>query len=403
MALAMIFAVLSIITSYFLLDPFSTSAIHGLPFEPEGIALPAEVDVPADSQDRLALGKRIYEGEFFGPESIAFDPQGRGPYISISDGRIVRRNSKDTGWETFTTASPSWNAEQCGYKIAPSDSSSAPKIIAAPNLPMEHVCGRPLGMRFHPVTGELFFCDAYFGLHRVGPQGGKAQLILDAVDGERMMFSNDVEIDAQDENGTLYFTDTSPRHRRRDFLVAFLEAKGEGRLMKHDLATGETRILVRGLRFANGVALSRNKDFLVFCETVVHSCSRYWLKGTKAGQSELFVNLPGTPDNVRLNPRGRFWIGLHSHRPTRCQFLATRPRIRHELLKLPFPAKLWYLFCVGLPRGLIVEVDEDGRITDLLEDAKGKVVRAVSEVEEHGGKLWMGSVIMPFVATVDYS
>ena len=49
-----------------------------------------------------------------------------------------------------------------------------------------------------------------------------------------------------------------------------------------------------------------------------------------------------------------------------------------------------------------MEVDEEGKITELLEDVKGKVVRAISEVEEHGGKLWIGSVIMPFVAVVDY-
>lgn len=34
----------------------------------------------------------------------------------------------------------------------------------------------------------------------------------------------------------------------------------------------------------------------------------------------------------------------------------------------------------------------------MLEDRQGKVVKAVSEVEERDGKLWIGSVLMPFVA-----
>jgi hypothetical protein len=33
-----------------------------------------------------------------------------------------------------------------------------------------------------------------------------------------------------------------------------------------------------------------------------------------------------------------------------------------------------------------------------LEDSEGKVVKAVSEVEEKDGKLWIGSVMMPFIA-----
>ena len=406
-SLSIIFAVISIVIGYLLLDPLNTSAIYGLPFDPEGTELPDEPSVAADSEDRLAKGLRKYEGEIFGPESIAFDPQGRGPYISLSDGRVIRRNADDTAWEDFATASPNWTAEMCGYRTtsqAGGESVTAPpsRILAAPNLTVEHICGRPLGLRFHPITGELFFCDAYYGLHKVGLDGGKAQLLVDSVDGQKLLFTNDVDIDADNELGTLYFTDTSPRHRRRDFVVAFLEGRAEGRLMKYDLRTGESSVLVRGLRFANGVALSKNRDFIVYCETSLNSCSRYWLKGEKAGTKELFVSLPGVPDNVRLNPRGRFWVGLHAHRSSRCQFLANRPQLRHVLLKMPFSAKLWYLFCMGLPHGLLVEVDEEGKITDLLEDVKGKVVRAISEVEEHGGKLWIGSVIMPFVAVVDY-
>lgn len=39
--------------------------------------------------------------------------------------------------------------------------------------------------------------------------------------------------------------------------------------MSHDLKTGETKVLVEGLRFSNGVALSKNRDFVAFCETVM--------------------------------------------------------------------------------------------------------------------------------------
>ena len=73
------------------------------------------------------------------------------------------------------------------------------------------------------------------------------------------------------------------------------------------------------------------------------------------------------------------------------------------MMRLPVSVKLWYTFFIGLPHGLVVEVDEEGRVTDVLEDRRGQVVRAVSEVEEHGGKLWFGSVILPQVAVMDYA
>ncbi|CAI5975597.1 unnamed protein product [Closterium sp. NIES-65] len=74
--------------------------------------------------------------------------------------------------------------------------------------PLNHICGRPLGLRFHPVTGELFFADAYFGVFKVGRQGGLAQPVVTRVDGRPLLFANDLDIAASDENGTLYFTDT---------------------------------------------------------------------------------------------------------------------------------------------------------------------------------------------------
>ena len=38
---------------------------------------------------------------------------------------------------------------------------------------------------------------------------------------------------------------------------------------------------------------------------------RYYLKGPKAGQSDIFAeNLPGYADNIKLNSCGNFYVGL---------------------------------------------------------------------------------------------
>ena len=84
--------------------------------------------------------------------------------------------------------------------------------VPGPNLPLEHVCGRPLGLRFHPKTGDLYICDAYFGLMVVGPEGGLAKVLANQAEGLPFTFTNDLDIGADD---TIYFTVTSTKYHRR--------------------------------------------------------------------------------------------------------------------------------------------------------------------------------------------
>ena len=49
----------------------------------------------------------------------------------------------------------------------------------APEL--EHVCGRPLGLRFDKKSGDLYIADAYLGLQVVGPIGGLATQVITEV------------------------------------------------------------------------------------------------------------------------------------------------------------------------------------------------------------------------------
>lgn len=109
--------------------------------------------------------------------------------------------------------------------------------------------------------------------------------------------------------------------------------------------------------------------------------------------------LPGFPDNVRTNEDGDFWVAIHCRRSLYTYFCALHPKIRTFLLKLPIPAKIQYLSHIGgRLHGIIVKYSSEGKLLQILEDSSGKVVKAVSEVEERDGKLWIGSVLMPFVA-----
>jgi sugar lactone lactonase YvrE len=52
-------------------------------------------------------------------------------------------------------------------------------------------------------------------------------------------------------------------------------------LLEYDPATRETRCLVNGLYFANGVSLAADGTYLVYAETFTNSVAKLWLLGDK--------------------------------------------------------------------------------------------------------------------------
>ena len=50
---------------------------------------------------------------------------------------------------------------------------------------------------------------------------------------------------------------------------------------------------------ANGIVVEPGGESLLVAETGAYRIQRYWLKGDRAGQTEVFAeNLPGFPDNI---------------------------------------------------------------------------------------------------------
>lgn len=74
------------------LDPFKHSAVSEFPdFVSLKIDMPDWSLVPTDKDHENLLQKSEVKflNEIQGPESIAFDPLGRGPYTGVADGRIL--------------------------------------------------------------------------------------------------------------------------------------------------------------------------------------------------------------------------------------------------------------------------------------------------------------------------
>ncbi|KAJ7284217.1 hypothetical protein O6H91_08G070900 [Diphasiastrum complanatum] len=366
-------------------DPLRLSPIAQFPeFEAHYVELPLQSQLqgfPRDSDSKLQAAELKFVGEVHGPESIAFDALGRGPYTGLSDGRILRWDGATKGWTEFAFTSPNWTEACKGERDG---------------LGREHICGRPLGLRFNKTSGELFIADAYFGLLVVGPDGGQATTLSTEAEGIPFKFTNDLDLD---DEGNVFFTDTSSKYPRRSFFISVLAGENSGRLLKYNRVTNHTSVLLHGLKFPNGVSVNRDGSFLIVAEGTTARLLRYWLKGPKSKAAETFALLPGYPDNVRMNEQGDFWVALHCRFSSRMLFFNTRPNLRKFLLNLPIPMRYIYSFFLGQPQGIALKINaSSGQLLELLEDQTGKVVKMVSEVQEREGRLWMGSALLPQIA-----
>ncbi|XP_008777477.1 protein STRICTOSIDINE SYNTHASE-LIKE 10-like [Phoenix dactylifera] len=336
------------------------------------------------SLDSVFHDSRISEMELLpldaatGPESIAFDAKGEGPYTGISDGRILKWQGKEQRWLEYA-------AVHAPHLLSKCRGSQDPKL--------EHVCGRPLGLKFSAKTGELYVADAYLGLLVVGPDDKFATPIAKQAQSVEFHVTNGLDIDP--DSGVVYFTDSSMRFPRRQYISAIIAGDRTGRLMKYDPESREVQVLLDSLYFPNGVALSQDGSHLLIVETTTCRILRYWLRTPKAKSLEVIAQLPGFPDNIKRSPRGGFWVALHSKRTKLVQWVLSEPWLCDALLKASVDLQRLSSFLNWRSgKASALRLSEDGQV---LEGFGGRAMRAISEVEERYGRLWIGSIAMPFV------
>ncbi|XP_014489729.1 protein STRICTOSIDINE SYNTHASE-LIKE 2 [Vigna radiata var. radiata] len=353
-------------------------------------------DVRKSGEDVEGMQDWQYEGVSIdggvGPESFAFDPRGEGPYTGISDGRIIKWQRSENRWLNFSVTSLKRN-EGCGGAYEE-------------HAKKEHVCGRPLGLCFSMVSNELYIADAYNGLVVVGPNGGTPSRFISTLDvqeeeeeeSQPLAFTNGLDVDQR--TGAVYFTTSSSKYQRRNYISLILSRDKSGKLMKYEPESEQLTILLKNLSFANGVALSKDGDYILIIETTTCRVLRYWLETPKAGTLEVFAELPGFPDNIKRSPRGGFWVGIYSPRERFIQWILSYPWIGKVLLSLPLDITKAYSYLAKLKRssGMAIRLSEDGDILQVVEDKKWNKGRSISEVEERDGILWVGSIDAPFVS-----
>lgn len=327
--------------------------IPGGPVDPVAWEPPEapEMTGPLAPNERLAHAERLFEGRLEGAEDLAIDDLGR-IYTGTVDGRILRLEGEEM--ETLANTG-----------------------------------GRPLGVELDPA-GALVIADAVLGVLRLAPDG-ELEHLTNGAEGVPFGFADDLDVAS---DGRVYFSDASSRFGVHEYLEDCLEARPHGRLLRYDPEAGTTEVLLDKLYFANGIALSQNEDFVLVNETYRYRVTRYWLAGPKAGTSDVFLdNLPGFPDNVSSNRRGTFWVACFTVRNALLDRLHPLAFVKRQMAKLP--KSMWPK---PQPYGLVLGVDESGRIVETLQDPAGKRVPQVTSATEHGGSLYLGNLNRDWIA-----
>ena len=235
--------------------------------------------------------------------------------------------------------------------------------------------GRVLGFDFD-AAGNLIAADAMKGLLSITPDG-QVSVLADRFGGQPIRYADAVVVA---RSGKVYFSDASTRFGPADWggtfeasILDILEQSSTGRILEFDPATKATRVLVKGLSFANGVALSNDQRFLYVAETGKY---RIWQVAVEAsdldvrsGRPEarvLFDNLPGYPDNLMRGLVGRIWVGFAKPRSATVDGLAGTPFLRKVTLRLP--RAMWP---VPPAYGHVMAFDDAGRIVAVLQDPSG--------------------------------
>lgn len=320
-----------------------------VPISPEAWT-PGPHDSASWSASRPLEGlRRVALPDGHGPEDVAVDPEGR-VHVGLHDGRILR-----------------W----------PAGGEGTPELLARTG-------GRPLGLHWDP-EGRLLVADAWRGLLRL-EASGELTVLATRCGGEELIFTDDLDVAA---DGSVWFSDASTGFRQPDWKLDIVENRARGRLCRWRPGDTEATEVLDGLYFANGVALDPEGAFVLVNETSRYRVRRLWLEGPRAGEDEILVDdLPGFPDGISTGSAGRFWIAVASPRNAVIDATGPHPSLRRLLVRLPSWAQ-------PAPErtARVVAVDAAGGVIhDLFED-EDPGLHVVTSVQEHEGRLYLGSLV----------
>ncbi|XP_037716293.1 adipocyte plasma membrane-associated protein-like [Drosophila subpulchrella] len=368
------------------------------PFKEYDIKPPRELKGVLQPNFQLDGARQLWKDRIFGPECL-LGVEGK-IFTGIHSGEVLELDNEETIKPITKIGHP------CDYIFD------------------DELCGYPVGLALDTQGNNLIVADSYYGIWQVD-LGTKEKTKL--VSTEQILPGKSVNRKARlfnslavSRKGEIYWTDSLSD----DFVLAPF-ANPSGRLFKYNREKMTNEVLLDELAFANGLALSPNEDFIILAETTAMRLTKYYLKGSRAGQSEVFVDgLPGWPDNLTGDNEG-IWVPLSvasdSENPNLFASLAPYPRLRSflarlvGLMQLPFrisnkiypnniSARLFHSFnemaTNNAPnRSTVVRVDWNGNIVSSLHGFD-RSASGISHVLEIKGHLYLGSPFNQFISKV---
>lgn len=298
---------------------------------------------PFESNGRLARLSLVDLDGAKGPEDLHIDPDGT-IVTGVADGRLLRHVRDEV------------------------------TVIA-------NTGGRPLGIE-PDGEGGFWVADGLRGLLRVA-RGGAVEVVADQHEGRPLRFVDDVD---RAPDGTVWFTEADARFGLDRQKAALLEGGANGSVFAWDPVEKRLESVVRGLHFANGIAIGPDGRYALVTETLRLRVLKLWLSGEKRGQTEVVLdNLPGYPDNISAAGGGVFWLALAGPRTALKDRAMAQPFWRKVAARLPGS---------GLTRparhGQVLAISHLGRVLHYLDDPDGAYA-PITSVREHGGQLYLGS------------
>ena len=240
--------------------------------------------------------------------------------------------------------------------------------------------------------GSVIIADALKGLLRLQPDGS-VEVLANEFEGRPILFADDLDISS---DGVVWFSDASQRFSIDGFMLDLLEASRTGRLMSYNLATGEIKSHLKGLFFANGVALGPDETYVLVNETVTGRVHRLWLKGERAGSSEIFIDqIPAMVDNISFDGEDTFWVASPNPRDALDSF-ADKPLLRRLVGGLP----AWVSGSLEEHFSMVSAFDLEGNLIKSFRDPDARL-NQITSVNECDGKLIMGSLISNSMGILD--
>ena len=309
----------------------------------------------------LEACRRISVGEMVHADKLLVDEVGR-VYAGDETGRILRLVPDGRG----------------GYSL---------EVFAEPG-------GRPMELDFDP-EGNLVVADLH-GSHFLidGKRGSRRLPTMEGLP------SGTAGV-AVARDGTFYYGAHTERYADSDQVEAFmsmLAAEPSSELRAFDPKTGEVRTLVGDLLLPVGVELSANEDFVAVAEFFAYRVTRYWLTGPRAGTSDrLIENLPGVVDGLASDGRGTFYLTLPAYRTPALDWMHQHPWVKAQLAKL-LPFLLGLGLAPAATPGVVLALDESGRVLRSFQDPDGTQVSSVTAAEYHAGDLYLSSIAGDWIA-----